>query len=229
MSAVAADSHLNRTARFYQATIGKKVVMAVTGIILLGFVFAHMMGNLQIYLGRDVLNAYALKLRDVPAVLWSARAILLIAFVLHVWTTISLARIKKAARPIAYVKKDNVGSSYASRTMLWTGPTIAAFVIYHLLHFTWGTAHPNFKELMPYDNVVAGFSVPIVSIVYIIAMLLLGMHIYHGAWSMFQTLGASHPKYSPLLRRFAAIFAALIVAGNISIPVSVMLGIVPNP
>lgn len=226
MSAAVAGSQLNRTARFYNATIGKKVVMAVTGIILLGFVFAHMLGNLQIFLGREVLNAYAHKLREVPAILWGARGILLLALVLHVWTTVQLARLKKTARPIGYVKKDNIASSYASRTMLLSGPMVFAFIVYHLMHFTWGNAHQNFKELMPYENVVSGFSIPAISIVYIVAMLLLGMHIYHGAWSMFQSLGANHPKYSPMLRSFAVAFAALIVVGNISIPISVMLGLI---
>jgi succinate dehydrogenase / fumarate reductase, cytochrome b subunit len=229
MSAVAVDSQLNRTARFYNATIGKKVVMAVTGIILFGFVFAHMLGNLQIYLGPEVLNAYAVKLREVPAVLWGARAVLLVAALLHIWTSIELARVKKTARPVSYVKKDHIISSYASRTMLWSGPIVLAFLIYHLLHFTWGTVLPGFQHLKPYDNVVLGFSNPLVSGFYIFAMGLLCMHLYHGLWSMFQSLGANHPKYSPLLRRFATLFAALIFVGNVSIPISVMLGIVPKP
>ncbi|HYZ83019.1 MAG TPA: succinate dehydrogenase cytochrome b subunit [Bryobacteraceae bacterium] len=229
MSAVAVDSNLNRTARFYQATIGKKVVMAVTGIILFGFVLAHMLGNLQIYLGREVLDHYAVSLRQVPALLWGARAVLLLAVVLHIWTAIQLAALKKAARPVGYVKKDSIISSYAARTMYWSGPILAAFIVYHLLQFTFGKLTPEFEHLKPYENVVAAFSNPLISLVYIVAMVFLCLHLYHGLWSMFQSLGANHPKYSPLLRRFAAIFSILILLGNISIPISVMLGVVPKP
>ncbi|MGH9632587.1 MAG: succinate dehydrogenase cytochrome b subunit, partial [Bryobacteraceae bacterium] len=114
----------------------------------------------------------------------------------------------------------------ASRTMMWSGPIIAAFVIYHLMHFTWGNAHPDFEHLNVYDNVVKGFQVIPVSIAYIIAVLLLGMHLNHGLWSMFQTLGASHPRYTPFVKRFAAFTSLLIVLGFISVPIAVMTGLI---
>jgi succinate dehydrogenase / fumarate reductase cytochrome b subunit len=226
MSSIAVDSRVDRTARFYNSTIGKKAIMAVTGLILFGFVIGHLAGNLQIYEGPEVMNRYAVFLRSMPAVLWGARIVLLLSVILHIVAAIQLAALKNEARPVSYVKKNNAHSSYASRTMYWSGPILAAFIIYHLLHFTFGTVHPDFQELHPYENVVNGFRVIPVSIAYIVAMILLGMHLYHGAWSMFQSVGLSHPKYTPMLKRFAALAATLIVIGNISIPISVMAGIV---
>jgi succinate dehydrogenase / fumarate reductase cytochrome b subunit len=216
----------HRTVRFYESSIGKKTVMAVSGVILFGFVLGHLVGNLQIYEGPEKLNAYARFLRNIPAALWTARVTLLIMVALHIWSSIQLAVRKKRARPTAYARKKSIGSTYASRTMYWSGPIIAVFVIYHLLHFTFGTVHPHFREGDVYANVVSGFQVIPVSAFYMFAMLLLGMHLYHGLWSMFQTLGVSHPMYTPLLRRLAAVVSALIVTGNISIPIAVMTGLV---
>ncbi|MBI3282343.1 MAG: succinate dehydrogenase cytochrome b subunit [Acidobacteria bacterium] len=227
MSAVAVDSRLARAFRFYETTVGKKVIMAATGLILFGFVIAHLLGNLQIFLGDpQILADYAHKLRAIPALLWAARITLLLAVLLHIWAAVQLARLKIDARPVSYRKRRAVGSTYASRTMYWSGPIIAAFVIYHLMHFTWGTALPGFQELRPHENVVLGFrSVP-ASLVYIAAMVLLGLHLHHGLWSMFQTLGVSHPRYTPALKRFAAAIALFIALGNISIPVAVMAGLI---
>ena len=205
---------------FLATTIGKKVVMAATGMILFGFVTGHMLGNLQIYLGPDKLNAYAHFLQSNLGLLWGARTVLLLSVVLHISMAIQLAALKSRARPIAYQKKANAGSSYASRTMLWSGPIIFAFIVYHLLHFTIGSAHPDFREGSVYHNVVSGFQQPLVSIAYIVAMLLLGIHLHHGVWSMFQSIGVSHPRYTPMLKRFALIATIGIVAGNISIPLS---------
>lgn len=211
---------------FRDSTLGKKVVMAATGAVLFGFVTGHMVGNLQIYLGPEKLNAYAEFLKKNPGPLWAARLGLLICAVLHVWTAVQLAHLKSRARPVGYVKKANAGSSYASRTMLMSGPIILAFLIYHLLHFTFGPAHPDFRGDDVYRNVVVGFQQTPVSIAYIVAMLLLGLHLHHGVWSMFQSAGIAHPRYTPLLKRFALLSTLAIVAGNISIPVSVLLGLV---
>ena len=134
--------------------------------------------------------------------------------------------LKNEARPIAYTKKESVASSYASRTMMWSGPIVAAFIVYHLLHFTFGVVHPTFVEGHVYDNVIAGFSSVPVSLFYIVAMILLGQHLYHGVWSMFQTLGVGQPRYSERLRTVAAALTAFIVIGNVSIPLAVLLGIV---
>jgi succinate dehydrogenase / fumarate reductase, cytochrome b subunit len=224
MTATVIDNRLQRALDFYDSTIGKKTVMAVTGAILFGFVLAHMAGNLQVFLGRDAFDAYARLLRAEPALLWAARLILLVSVVLHIVAAVQLTALKQKARPIGYQKKANVDSSYAARTMMWSGPILAAFIVYHLLHFTLGTVHPNFQEGRVYDNVISGFRVIPVSIAYIVAMVLLGMHLDHGVWSMFQSLGVSNPRYSAGLRRFARIFSTLIVLGFISIPIAVMAG-----
>ena len=226
MSATAVGLADRRAERFYESTIGKKAVMAVSGLILFGFVLGHLIGNLQIFEGADKLNRYAVFLRSLPAALWGARITLLVMVLLHIWSSLQLAARKWNARPIGYKKKKATESSYASRTMYWSGPIILAFVIYHLLDFTFGTLNPNFQEGDVYHNVIASFSVPVVSAFYIIAMILLCMHLYHGVWSMFQTLGFHHPRHSVMLKRAAKVVAILIAAGNISIPVAVLTGLV---
>jgi succinate dehydrogenase / fumarate reductase cytochrome b subunit len=224
MTATVTDNRLARALHFYDSTIGKKTVMAVTGAILFGFVLVHMAGNLQVFLGQEKFDAYARLLRAEPALLWAARLILLVSVVLHIVASVQLTAIKNKARPIGYQKKVAVDSSYASRTMMWSGPIIAAFIVYHILHFTLGTVHPNFQEGHVYDNVIAGFRVIPVSIAYIVAMILLGMHLSHGVWSMFQSLGVSNPLYLSRLRILANVFSILVVLGFISIPIAVMAG-----
>ena len=200
--------------------------MAVSGLVLFLFVIGHLIGNLQIYEGPEKLNNYAKFLRSIPAALWTVRITLLVMVLLHIWSSVQLALLKFDARPTGYIMKKATQSSYASRTMYWSGPIILAFVIYHLLDFTFGTLNPNFQEGNVYANVVASFKLIPVSVFYIIAMLLLCMHLYHGLWSMFQSLGFSHPRYTPLVKRSAAVVAILIAAGNISIPLSVLIGLV---
>jgi len=200
--------------------------MAVSGVILFLFVLGHLVGNLQIYEGPEKLNNYAHFLRSMPALLWGVRITLIVMVLLHIWSSIQLAVLKFNARPTGYIKKKATRPSYAARTMYWSGPIILAFVIYHLLDFTFGTVNPHFQEGNVYANVIASFKLAPVSAFYIIAMLLLCMHLYHGLWSMFQSLGFSHPRYTPVLKRSAAVVAILIAAGNISIPVSVLAGLV---
>ena len=202
--------------------------MAVTGCILFLFVIGHMIGNLQTFEGPEKLNAYGHFLHSVPEILWTVRVVLLASVVLHIWASVQLATRKIKARPIGYAKRENTVSSYASRTMYWSGPIVLAFVIYHLLHLTAGVIHPNgqFVEGDVYHNVVSGFQVWYVSAWYIFSMILLGFHIRHGAWSMFQSVGFNHPRHTPILKNAAAILAIVITAGFISIPLSVMLGLV---
>jgi succinate dehydrogenase / fumarate reductase cytochrome b subunit len=227
-----AVSPVKRAVRFYDEPIGKKAVMAVTGVILFGYVVAHLLGNLQIYSpDPEQINRYAAFLHN-PAnalALWTARLILLAAVVLHIVASIQLWSMKRAARPVGYMKKEDAGTSYASRTMMWSGPIIAAFVIFHVLHLTVGAVVP-LQEIGPNEpnvhaNVIAGFQNPAISGFYILAMVLLCMHLYHGLWSMFQSLGFSHPRYTPKLKRGAAIVAILIAVGNCSIPIAVMTGL----
>jgi succinate dehydrogenase / fumarate reductase cytochrome b subunit len=226
MSAASVGVQNRGAARFYSSTVGQKAVMAVSGCILFLFVLGHLVGNLQIYEGPNKLNSYSRFLHSMPALLWGVRITLLAMVVLHIWSSIQLAVRNFDARPTGYVQKKATGSTYASRTMYWSGPIILAFVIYHLLDFTFGAVNPNFQEGEVYANVVASFQLPQVSAFYIFAMLLLCMHLYHGLWSMFQSLGFQQPRYTPALRRGAAIIAILIAAGNISIPISVMAGLV---
>ncbi len=213
-------------ARFYDSSIGKKAVMAVTGFILFGFLVAHMAGNLQVFLGREVMNHYAETLHANMNLLWAARVILLVSVVLHAWAAVQLTAVKSAARPVGYVKPGNVQGSLSSRTMMLSGPVIALFVIGHLLHLTTGTIHPQFVDLQAFENVVVGFSNPVASGLYVVAMILVGFHLSHGIWSMFQSMGFSHPRYTPMLKKFSAVFSWLLVAGFIAVPLAVMFGIV---
>ena len=224
MTATAINSPIDKALDFWESPIGKKTVMAVTGMILFGFVLVHMAGNLQVFLGREKFDAYGRLLRVEPALLWFARGVLLVSVILHIVASIQLTALNQKSRPVGYQKRTAIDSSYASRTMMWSGPVIAVFVVYHILHFTLGTVHPSFHEGNVYDNVIAGFRVIPVSIAYIVSMILLGMHLNHGLWSMFQSIGVSNPRYSAALRRFADIFSVLIVAGFISIPIAVMAG-----
>jgi len=228
MSASALTIGAERTSGFYAAPIGKKAVMAATGVILFAYVLAHLFGNLQIYIGRGQINRYAEFLHSIPGPLWVARIVLLTVVGLHAITSLQLWLLKRKARPIDYVKAARVPPGYASRTMLWTGPLIAIFVFYHVLHLTTGSIGLPFRELDAYDNVVNGFRIPTVAISYIAFMLVLCLHLYHGLWSMFQSVGVSHPRYTPLIKRLAAGFAIFIAAGNISIPVAVLTGLVGN-
>ena len=227
MSASATAPPLNRSVGFYEASIGKKLVMAVTGCILFLFVVGHLIGNLQVYLGPEALNAYARKLRDLGPLLWVVRGALLFSVLVHIVAGNHHWLANRAARHVGYFKRTWVEGSFSSRTMIVTGPLLAAFVLYHLLHLTWGTAHPDFNhELDVYANVVRGFQQAPASIAYIIAMVFLGFHLSHGIWSMFQSVGWNHPRYMPVIQKAAVVLAILIVAGNISIPVAVLAGIV---
>jgi succinate dehydrogenase / fumarate reductase, cytochrome b subunit len=224
---------IQRAVSFYQAPIGKKAVMAVTGIILFLYVLGHLIGNLQIYSPNpEQINQYAAFLHDPrnAPLLWGVRIILIAAVVLHIVAAVQLWLLKQAARPIGYFKKDDVPTAYAARTMVWSGPIILAFVIFHVLHLTAGAILP-LQELGPNQpnvraNVVNGFSHPAVAGFYIFAMVLLAMHLYHGLWSMFQSLGFTHPRYTPVVKRLAAWVAILIGVGEISIPLAVLTGFV---
>jgi len=219
---------MSETPVFLRSSIGRKVVMAVTGLILFLFVLGHMIGNLQVYLGPEALNHYGVLLRQLlhGSLLWIVRAVMLTAVSLHIWAATSLTLESRRARPEGYREQKWKESTYASRTMRWGGVIILLFVIYHLLHFTTGTAHPDFIEGDIYHNFVTGFQSVPASLFYIFAMLALGLHLRHGVWSMCQTLGVSHPRYIRLAHAAAWIFAVLIVVGNISFPIAVLAGIV---
>jgi succinate dehydrogenase / fumarate reductase, cytochrome b subunit len=225
---------LDRAIRFYEAPVGKKAVMAVTGVALFGYVLGHLAGNLQIYSSDpEQINRYAAFLHN-PAntlALWGARSVLLACVGLHIVASAQLWLQNRAARPVRYHKKNDVPTAYAARTMVWSGPIIAAFITFHVLHLTSGKVvelhDVNGVSITPdvHYNVIAGFqNYPLISAFYILAMGLLCMHLWHGVWSLFQSLGVGHPGYSVWLKRFAAIIALVIFIGNLSIPVAAMAG-----
>ena len=202
--------------------------MGTTGLVLFGFVLAHMVGNLQLYMGPEVLNAYSEFLHHVGhgMGLWVARAGLLAAVSLHIWAATSLTLASLKARPVGYRETERRESTYASRTMRWSGPILFLFIVYHLLHFTTGTVHRSFVPGDVYHNVVSGFQVWPVSAAYIVAMVALGFHLWHGVWSMLQSLGLSHPRWDAFRRAFATVFTLIVIGGNISFPIAVLAGLV---
>jgi succinate dehydrogenase / fumarate reductase cytochrome b subunit len=224
---------MNRLTGFYRSSLGKKAVMAVTGLVLFGFVLGHLVGNLKMYQGQEKFDAYAEHLRELGApffghgqFIWVMRLGLLLAVGLHIHAAWALTVQNRRARPGGYEVETHIQSTYASRTMRWGGVIVQLFVVYHLMHLTWGNAHPDFEAGKVYQNVVVGFSIPWVAIFYVIANLALGLHLHHGLWSLFQSLGWNHPKLNPWRRRFAAVFAAVVTIGNVSFPIAVLTGVV---
>jgi succinate dehydrogenase / fumarate reductase cytochrome b subunit len=215
-----------RALTFYSTSIGKKVVMAITGLILFGYVIGHVVGNLQMFIGAAQINEYAATLKAHAALLWGVRMVLLASVILHIVAAIQLTRMNQRSRPEGYYYKDVIQADYAARTMRWSGLIIAVFVIYHLLHYTTGTVHPQFDAHDVYRNVIIGFRVWLVSVFYVIAMVALGFHLWHGVWSMFQTLSLINPKSDRIIQRLAAIATLAIVIGFISIPMAVLAGLI---
>ncbi|MCC7365994.1 MAG: succinate dehydrogenase cytochrome b subunit [Dehalococcoidia bacterium] len=220
---------------FYSSAIGKKAVMAVTGLLLLGFVLVHMLGNLKLYYGEpEHLNEYGHYLRTIgepilphSGFLWIMRGGLILAFVLHIHAAVSLTMMNRRARPVGYKGgRTYSAANYAARTMRWSGIIVGLYLLFHLADLTWGTANPDFEHGEPYQNMIASFERVPVAIVYVVANLLLGIHIFHGAWSLFQSLGWSNPRFNVWRRYFAVAFAAVIVVGNVSFPLAVLFGVV---
>ena len=225
--------------QFYRSAVGKKYVMAITGLMLLGFVLVHMVGNLKMYLGQEDFDHYAEFLREllVPILprtvaLWLLRGGLLLAVVLHVHAAVSLTRLNRQARSVKYQSpRDYQVASFASRTMRWTGAIVALFVLWHLADLTWGVTNEvgatgEFVRGHAYDNVVNSFDRVPVAILYILANIALGVHLFHGVWSLFQSMGWNNPRFNAVRRHLATAFATIIVVGNVSFPVAVLAGIV---
>ena len=219
---------------FWRSSIGGKVTMAITGVVLFGFVVAHLLGNLLLLSGPDAINGYAKWLYEKGALLWLARIGLLAVFVLHVVTAIRLARANKQARPVAYSKQSTVQATFASRSMVLSGLTLLVFVVYHLLHFTFGVTNPAHfarKGLGAgghdvYAMVTASFSVPAIAIAYVVFQVVLFLHLSHGIQSFMQTLGLSHERYTPIVRTLSLVLAVLIAGGNTVLALAVLTGIV---
>lgn len=223
-----------QTLSFARSTIGRKVIMAVTGLVGIGFLLGHMYGNLKIFLGAEYFNHYAEGLRDLGApllghthFLWIFRLVLIASVVLHVWAAYSLTRQAWAARPDDYAVKRTIEANYATKLMRWGGVLIFVFITYHLMHFTLGIlVHPNFTPGDAYQNVIIGFSWAPAAIFYIIAVFTLGIHLYHGGWSLMQTLGILAPRYDTLVRRLALLLGITVAVGFSIVPFAVLTGFV---
>lgn len=220
--------------RFYRSAVGKKWVMGVTGILLLGFVLFHLVGNLKLYLSKEEINLYGEALRDlgghlVPrtSLLWLLRGGLIAAFALHIHAAYSLTLLNRRARPDRYESpRDYAAATFASRSMRWTGIIVALYLVFHLADLTWGTANSEFVRGDPYNNLVYSLQRPLVAVVYAAANIALAIHIFHGAWSLFQSLGWNNPRWNAARRQFAYAFAAVVLVGNLSFPLLVQAGAV---
>lgn len=226
MTAALPNRRATRLERFWRSTVGKKVVMAATGLIMFAFVIAHVAGNLLVFAGPARINGYSAFLHGTGEVLWGVRVVLLISVVLHIISAYQLTRIEMRARPVDYGMLEPQVSTAAARTIRWGGVLLLVFIVFHLLHMTIGTVHPNFVPGDVYSNVVVGFRVWPVTAFYLLAMVALGLHLYHGAWSAFRTLGLVRPSAQPLERRVVAVVAVAIAAGFAAIPLAVVMGLV---
>jgi len=220
---------MQRALLLHQTSVGKKAIVAVTGVVMFGFLVGHMAGNLQIFLGPEKINEYAAFLKGTLPLLWGTRALLVVSVIAHIYYSMVLANEAGNARPRAYAKRENNATNLAAISMKLSGPTVAVFILYHLLHFTIGYSPTGAHSATNvYANVVGSFQIPWLAALYIVAQLLLGVHLFHGAWSFFQTLGLSHPRYDAFRRTFAVGLTVLIVGGNISIPAAIASGLFPG-
>jgi len=219
---------------FYRSSVGKKMIVAITGVILILFVVGHLLGNLQIFLGPDWINGYSQHLRDLGPLLWAIRIFLLAAVTIHIYATIQLAIENRRARPVPYIEKEHVKATFASRHMLMSGLIVLAFIIYHIAHFTVRVTDPRFALLKAdplnhydvYSMMVYGFQSYLVSGFYVLGLFLLALHLSHGSSSFFQSLGLNDKKLAPRLALGGRIFAWLLFAGYTSIPIAILLGLI---
>ena len=230
------ESAGKRVKSYIGSTVGAKVLVAVTGLLLAGFLIAHVAGNLLLFGGQDAMNAYAATLKGNPALLWGARAGLIVVFLLHVGLALRLALLNRRARPIPYAYEDTVQASWASRHMVLTGLLIFAFLVYHLLHFTVGFTNPGDFALKDpagrhdvYAMVVTGFNRPAISAAYLVSMVLLALHLSHGVGSMFRSVGVSSSRWIEGTRKGAKVFAVLLALAFSSIPIAVLAGFISLP
>jgi len=224
---------MRRVVALYRSSVGKKILMAFTGFLWFGFLIGHVAGNLKAFQGAQVFDEYAHHLRVIgepilpyKGFLWIFRAVMITAFLVHVYLSWQTSRQSWAARTTKYRKKENQNFDFASSFMRWGGVLILAFLVFHILHMTTGTLHPDFREGEAYHNLVTGLSSPLVAGFYLLAMVAILVHLYHGVWSMFQTLGANHPKYAAMRRPIAVIVSIVIFLGFISIPVAILTGVI---
>lgn len=220
---------MQKTLSLYDTTLGKKAIVAVTGLVLYGFVVVHMLGNLQIFLGPEKFNAYAATLKGTPALLWGARLTLLVSVILHVAVSLTLVASSAAARPVGYRSRRYRTTTPAAMTMRYGGPALALFIAFHLAHLTFpGIAMGAYTHSThdAYANFVNGFKVPWVTALYVGAQIFLGLHLYHGSWSLLQTLGLSHPRYENVKRLLPQALGLAVAGGNILMPLAVLSGVI---
>ena len=219
---------MNRLRRFYSAAIGKKIVMGVTGLIGIGFVILHMAGNLLAFRGSEAINAYAHFLASTGEALWLLRTILIVSVILHVIAAYQLTAQNRAARPIGYQNREPQVSTWAARTMRWGGVLLLVFIVLHIMQFTNPGWRPQggFVKADVYSNIVSSFQVWWITLFYVIAMISLGLHLYHGAWSSVRSIGLSQPSPKPLHRTIAMAVAVILWLGFTAVPVAVFAGII---
>lgn len=219
-------------AKYLKSSVGAKHIMAITGLMLVGFVLAHMLGNLQVFAGQEALNSYAVSLKKLGPLLWIMRGGIILAFIVHIWSAIRLTTMNNAARPVKYMKVHTEKSTFASRVMIWSGLIVAAFLVFHLMQFTLGGGPfpDEFNQIDfqgrhdVYNMVVMGFSKVPVTIAYVVAMILLSLHLKHGISSLFQSLGLNHPKYNGIIKMISPSIAGLVLIGNCSMPIACLAG-----
>ncbi len=219
---------MGRLRKFYGSMVGKKFVMGVTGLIGIGFVILHSLGNLLVFRGPDAINSYSHFLKSTLELLWTLRLVLVLAVILHVIAAIQITRQSRAARPIGYTKRETQVATISSRTMRWGGALLLVFIIVHILHFTTGNIRPAgvFSREDVYANVVTSFRIWWVALFYVVSMIALGLHLLHGAWSSVRSIGVSPPSPHPLHRRISLVIAIFVWAAFTAIPVAVFLGVV---
>jgi succinate dehydrogenase / fumarate reductase cytochrome b subunit len=216
----------SRLGVLWRSTVGKKALMAVTGLVLFLYVLFHMLGNLQVFAGPEQINGYARLLHVSPQLLWTVRVVLIAAVLVHVVAGVQLYSRARGARPVAYADYRPGSSSAASRTMIWSGILIFAFVVFHVLDLTVGVVHPGFREADIFHNVLVSFGQVTGVFAYLIAMAALAFHLWHGVYSMFQSLGLSNRRLTPTVQRFAAGISVIVAVGFASIPLAVLVGLV---
>lgn len=231
-SAAPGDNVLTRAISFFSSSVGSKVLMALTGLGLWAFMIVHLAGNLLIFAGRDAANAYSANLHHTPLILWGGRAGIVACFAFHIWAAIGTRGTNAGARPTAYAYANRTPATVQSKSMLLSGLMLLTFLVYHLAHFTWHNAHPAQVTVFPngdvdvYNMVIRGFSVPLISLVYIAGQVLLSMHLSHGISSLAQHLGIQGPRLTPALKLSANVIAGAIALAFISIPISVLAGVI---
>lgn len=227
MTSVAHPARASRLRVFWDSSIGKKVVMGATGVIMVGFLVFHMAGNLQIFIGRETINKYSAILHTSEELLWVARIVLIVSVLLHIVSAYQLTIRDHAARPVAYKKYERQSSTIGSRMMRWGGVLILVFIPLHLLNFTTGGWHPAFEHGDVYGNLVYAFQQwPLLAVFYVVVMVFVGLHLYHGAWAMLRSLGVAKPSLNPLERKFVSLLAWVVALGFVAVPAAIVLGLV---